>query len=366
MRYQPAAAATPATLAPKPLRCLVLDGDPQAAAALAGCVRQRPALALVGSYTCPERALAYLRTRPVDVLFLPIELPLLAGLRLLRPQGQGPAVVLTSGYFDYNLQRHGFYGVVDYLPKPFHLASFQQVAARLVAQRPATRLAPPSGWAAACATGGLCVRVQQLLVRVRLADLLYIEDLGGRTRLKTLHQEYVVEEPFAALAHQLPEPHFLRVSPAFVVALRQARPLTSSTLAVAGQALLGLAALAALAACRETNTSVKSAPSSEAIAPTKTLCYDSTFVQVAQQPRTYSYTTDVVVGTNKTVTIPVQIDWTTVSDGGCPQVASLKVYQLGQADLRTNVVAKAVRDATCKPGPMPTGPTRAATGAVYV
>jgi hypothetical protein len=140
----------------------------------------------------------------------------------------------------------------------------------------------------------------------------------------------------------------------------------SSSLYIMRKALLGLTALAALASCRESNTSVKSAPSSEAIAATKTLCYDSTFATVAQQPRSYSYVTDVVVGTNKTVTIPVQIDWTTVSDGGCPQVASLKVYQLGAADLRTNVIVKAMRDATCKPGPLATGAGRATTGAVYV
>jgi hypothetical protein len=111
--------------------------------------------------------------------------------------------------------------------------------------------------------------------------------------------------------------------------------------------LLGLALLAVLASCRETNTSVKSAPSAEPIAATKTLCFDTTFTTPAQQPRSYSYTTDIV-------------------EGGCPQVASLRVYQLGQADLRTNVIVKAMRDAACKPGPLPSGPQRAATGAVYV
>lgn len=132
------------------------------------------------------------------------------------------------------------------------------------------------------------------------------------------------------------------------------------------KSLLGLAALAALAACRETNTSVKSAPSAEAIATTKTLCFDTTFTRLAQQPRAYSYTAEVVVGTGKTVTVPVQIDWTTVSAGGCPQVASMRVYQLGVADLRTNVLVKAMRDSLCKPGPLASGPGRAATGAVYV
>ncbi|RZJ95493.1 MAG: hypothetical protein EOO60_00100 [Hymenobacter sp.] len=132
------------------------------------------------------------------------------------------------------------------------------------------------------------------------------------------------------------------------------------------KSLLSLATLAVLASCRETNTSVKSTPSAEPIATTKTLCFDTTFTKPAQQPRSYSYVTDIVVGTNKTVTVPVQIDWTTVAEGGCPQVASLRVYQLGQADLGTNVVVKALRDAGCKPGPLPSSPQRAATGAVYV
>jgi hypothetical protein len=130
--------------------------------------------------------------------------------------------------------------------------------------------------------------------------------------------------------------------------------------------LLTLAAVAALASCRETNTSVKSTPSAEPIAATKTLCFDTTFTTPAQQPRSYSYVADIVVGTSKTVTVPVQIDWTTVSEGGCPQVASVRIYQLGQANLGTNVAVKALRDATCKPGPLPSGPTRAATGAVYL
>ena len=132
------------------------------------------------------------------------------------------------------------------------------------------------------------------------------------------------------------------------------------------KSLLGLGVLAALASCRETNTSVKSAPSAEPIAAAKTLRYDSTFTSIEQQPRSYSCSTDVVVGTNKTVTVPIKIDWTTVSEGGCQQVSSLRVYQLGVADRSTTITVKAVRDAACKPGPLATGPGKASTGAVYV
>lgn len=231
MRYSSA----PAPIQAAPLRCLVVDNDPAAAAALAACVQQVPALALAGSYTSPARALAHLRTQPVEVLFLPIELPLLAGLQLLRASGSGPAVVLTSSFPDYSLQGYGSHGAADYLLKPFCPARFRQVAGRLNAQRPAAAAAPAGGLFAAPATGALYFWVKQQLVQVPLAEVLYVEDLGGRTRLRALHQELLLDEPFAMLADQLPEPHFLRLNPTCTVALRHATAAPGNALAVAGR-----------------------------------------------------------------------------------------------------------------------------------
>lgn len=231
MRYSSVATPVPAA----PLRCLVVDSDPAAAAALAACVQQVPTLALAGSYTSPAQALAHLRTQPVEVLFLPIELPLLAGLQLLRAAGSGPAVVLTSSFPDYSLQGYGSHGVADYLPKPFCPARFRQVAGRLNAQRPAAAAAPAGSLFAAPATGALYFWVRQQLVQVPLAEVLYVEDLGGRTRLQALHQELLLDEPFATLADQLPEPQFLRLNPTCTVALRHATAAHGNALAVAGR-----------------------------------------------------------------------------------------------------------------------------------
>lgn len=239
MRYSSVAAPVPAA----PLRCLVVDSDSGAAAALAACVQQVPTLVLAGSYTSPARALAHLRAQAVEVLFLPIELPLLAGLQLLRAVGTGPAVVLTSSFPDYSLQCYGSQGVADYLLKPFCPARFRQIAGRLNAQRPAAAPAPAGGLFAVPATGGLYLWVRQQLVQVPLADVLYVEDLGGRTRLQTLHQELLLDEPFATLADQLPEPQFLRINPTCTVALRHATASPGHALAVAGRRLALGAAL---------------------------------------------------------------------------------------------------------------------------
>jgi len=124
----------------------------------------------------------------------------------------------------------------------------------------------------------------------------------------------------------------------------------------------------ALASCRETNSSVQSSPSTAAPSTAKVLRFDTTFVKASVGARTYphTYTGNLLVGTTKQVAVPVQIDWTTTGQAGCPQVAAVKVYQLNASDRRTRLSVQAVRDAVCKPGPQPAGNVTGYTGAAYL
>lgn len=126
--------------------------------------------------------------------------------------------------------------------------------------------------------------------------------------------------------------------------------------------LLTVGACAALASCREASTAVQSSPS--ATAEAKVLRFDTTFVK-ASGARTYThtYTGSMLIGQTKKVALPVQIDWTTVEQAGCPQVAAVRIYQLNGDDRRTTLTAKAMRDAVCKPGTPPAGGKRPAGGA---
>jgi hypothetical protein len=137
--------------------------------------------------------------------------------------------------------------------------------------------------------------------------------------------------------------------------------------------LLILGAVAALASCREAGTAVQSHPSATGTAEAKVLRFDTTFLKTgAARTYAHTYTGKMLVGQTKKVVVPVQINWTTVEQAGCPQVAAVQVYQLNGADRRTNLTAKAMRDAVCKPGQQPAGVTRPGskasgyTGAAYL
>jgi hypothetical protein len=137
--------------------------------------------------------------------------------------------------------------------------------------------------------------------------------------------------------------------------------------------LFVLGAAAALASCREAGTAVQSQPSASGTADAKVLRFDTTFLK-AGTARTYThtYTGKMLVGQTRKVAVPVQINWTTVEQAGCPQVAAVQVYQLNGSDRRTGLTAKAMRDAVCKPGQQPAGAVRpgtkssAYTGAAYL
>jgi DNA-binding LytR/AlgR family response regulator len=141
-------------------------------------------------------------------------------------------VVLTSNFPDYSLQHYGTYGVIDCFRKPFCSARFRQIAGRLNAQRSAATPVLANPLLGQPRTDGLYLWVNQQLVQLRMADLLYIEDLGGRTRIQTLHQELIINESFTTLADQLPEPQFLRINPTCTVALRHATAVADNAVAV--------------------------------------------------------------------------------------------------------------------------------------
>ena len=123
-------------------------------------------------------------------------------------------------------------------------------------------------------------------------------------------------------------------------------------------------ALAAFSSCRESNVRNQGAPSTGAEA--RVLRYDTTFVSDASDIRTYRYVGDLHVGNAKQVSIPVEIDWTTTTSAGCPQVAAVQVYQLNGSDRRVALKAKVRRDATCRPGLQPAGTLGGTTGAAMV
>ena len=112
------------------IRCLLVDDEPIALDVLASYVGQVDALELVGQCRSAVDAFTVLRSKPIDLLFLDIQMPRLTGFDLLRPLGYRPKVIFTTAFREYALDSYEF-DVVDFLVKPISFERFLQSVGKI-------------------------------------------------------------------------------------------------------------------------------------------------------------------------------------------------------------------------------------------
>ena len=109
----------------KTLKALIVDDEPLAHDILLNYCENVPYVEVKGQCYSATEALAFLREKPIDLLFLDINMPMLTGLDLLKVLKEPPLVVITSAYQDYALESFEL-EVLDYLLKPFAFERFLQ------------------------------------------------------------------------------------------------------------------------------------------------------------------------------------------------------------------------------------------------
>ena len=105
------------------MTCLIAEDEPIALKGMENFVRDAPFLQLVGTCDNAMEIMIELKEKPVDLLFLDIQMPRMTGMELLRSMTNIPATIITSAYADYALEGYSL-NVVDYLVKPIPFERF--------------------------------------------------------------------------------------------------------------------------------------------------------------------------------------------------------------------------------------------------
>jgi two-component system LytT family response regulator len=105
------------------MNCIILDDEPLAIEVLRDYVAKVPYLACRGSFRDPVKALSFLRTHDVDLIFLDMSMPGLTGIQFLKSLTKQPFVIFTTAYTRYAVESYDF-DAVDYLLKPIEFDRF--------------------------------------------------------------------------------------------------------------------------------------------------------------------------------------------------------------------------------------------------
>ncbi len=225
-------------MATPPLRVLLVDDEPLARLRLRGLVADctEPVASVVGEAGNAGQALGWLAENRCDLVLLDVQMPGRDGTQLaaeLRRLPQPPAVVFVTAHAEHALRAFDL-DAVDYLTKPVRRERLHAALQR-VAQRLGARVVPMADAAAGEGedAGVIVVTDRNRVVRVPIAEVLYLKAEMKYVTLRTATHTYVLDEALSDLEVRLGE-RFLRVHRNALVARSAVRALERRVVAGEG------------------------------------------------------------------------------------------------------------------------------------
>jgi len=205
------------------LRCLIVDDEPLALDVLETFVSRLDNLELVCRCNNAVEAYNCLQTEHIDLIFLDIQMPKLTGIEFLKSIPHPPKVIFTTAYRDYALDSYEL-NAVDYLLKPISFERFLKAVSKVAVAEPRVAAVAPVPVAAPASETDykdafIYLKADKKMVKVMLADILYIESLKDYIRVKTETREIISYQKISFLEEKLPTDKFLRIHRSFIIAL---------------------------------------------------------------------------------------------------------------------------------------------------
>ena len=215
------------------ISALVVDDEPIARHAIVRLLRVDPDIELLGECGDGASAVAEIRSRSPDLVFLDIQMPAMSGLDVVATIGaeKMPATIFVTAFEQYAVRAFEA-NAVDYLVKPF---SRERFASTL--QRAKSRLS---------ATGGASTQILQLLdalrqrddyleripvrvdehvVFVAVDDIVWIKASRNTVQIHLADRVHELRETMATLAARLDPRHFARVHRSAIINVRRVKAI---------------------------------------------------------------------------------------------------------------------------------------------
>ena len=209
------------------IKAIAIDDEPLALKVIENFCEKTDFITLQKTFNKPGEALKYVNKFPIDLLFLDINMPSINGIEFYKEMEQNTMVIFTTAYTEYAVEGFNL-NAVDYILKPFTLERF------LLAVNKAndffhyqTQKENTSQF--------LFVRADYSLLKINIANILYIEGLDDYLKIHIENQKTVVTRmTMKALLEKLPSKDFIRTHRSFIVPLSRIESVRNKTISIAG------------------------------------------------------------------------------------------------------------------------------------
>jgi len=187
------------------IKAIAIDDESLALEVIKSHASRVPFLELQATFTDAIQGLEYLKTEPVQLVFLDINMPDISGMDLAALLPKETLVVFTTAYSDYAVK--GFeLNALDYLLKPFNLSRFLKACQKA---QEWIDLQPESDPAYHF------VKTSDGQIRVDFSELVYCEATGNYVTFQLETQKILSRLTLAETERLLPS-YFIRTHRSFL------------------------------------------------------------------------------------------------------------------------------------------------------
>jgi two-component system, LytTR family, response regulator len=201
-------------------RCLIIDDEPLGIKLIRAHLEKLESFEVVGECTSALKAVEYLRTEKIDLLFLDINMPEISGIDFLKTLSDPPYVIITTAYREYAIEGYDL-DVVDFLLKPISFERFLKAINRYCNR---TRISPIKD----CNTSDVPDEKKHIYIqdgkntfKLLYDDINYFEGYGEYVKVITTNKNYLVRDSLAEFEHRLSSDFFLRIHKSYLVNIRK-------------------------------------------------------------------------------------------------------------------------------------------------
>ncbi len=195
----------------KPYQSRVVDDEALARELIESHIEKIDGFDLAASCGSAIEAGAIRKQRPIDLMFLDIEMPVLKGVEFYQRLSNRPKVIFTTAYRDYAVD--GFeLQAVDYLLKPITFSRFFQA----IEHFQSLLLRPRNEPVLQACDKHIYIRENRKQVRLDLNKVLYIQRLKDYVQIYTEDGKNTAKCSMSAFLKQLDE-RFVRVHRSYII-----------------------------------------------------------------------------------------------------------------------------------------------------
>ena len=195
------------------MTCIAIDDEPKALEVIERYCQKISLVRLRTSFREPLKAIGFLNSEKIDLIFLDINMPDISGIQLLQTLSPRPLIIFTTAYSQYAVESYEL-NALDYLLKPVTFERFLMAINKAAAAFSSKNTAGPDEEAA------IFVKSGPQTYQVKLKDILYLQKEGNYINLHLNDQVILIRESMGDVFDLVPETDFIRVHKSYVVAIR--------------------------------------------------------------------------------------------------------------------------------------------------